>query len=588
MDSPRQAPETTTDPPKSPSPILLLCYIHGFKGTTTTFGTFPNDLEAHLSALLPSTTIKTLIYPQYSTVGELHIATKSFVEWLSAQLTTLTPPDAPRPNVVLIAHSMGGFVASDTLFTTLPSTPVRALLSFDTPYNGLARSMFVYGAFSNYQRVTSVFNVMTALSAAAPAALSKLSTRSVPRATKSSPAWKTWQIIAVRTGTVGAIAAGGVAAYVHRRKIMDGVKGLKDITRDDIKSGMGQGLAYVNRGSVGGALGWLSEHFAFVGSLLRQNEMERRFERLCALRGVGVRDYYVSLGENGVWSGGYFVPERTFCAVPPSTGEEGEKKVVGDKEKEKAADGKGEEKGKEDMEKSVVNKDIFKRCVVEGAEDEVIAHMSIFNKERNQGYDQMVEDAAKWLKRWAESTEEIWDDPKFQEPVPPEEGETEEIAKVVDEDNVEGVEERVKDKGVGEDAVPDESPIDIAAAASLVPLPEDEDGKDDEKKAYLRHLFAIAQSTGSGLWGNIPSKMPTVDMSKVSMPTMPSVSMPSMPAMPSMPSMSMPKSFGLFSRKSDASAETGPSSGPDTGVTPNDKVDGKAAGVGGQIISEKE
>ena len=32
----------------------------------------------------------------------------------------------------------------------------------------------------------------------------------------SSPAWKTWQLVAVCTGTVVAIAAAGVTAYTHR------------------------------------------------------------------------------------------------------------------------------------------------------------------------------------------------------------------------------------------------------------------------------------------------------------------------------------------------------------------------------------
>jgi hypothetical protein len=40
---------------------------------------------------------------------------------------------------------------------------IQGILAFDTPYNGLARSMFVYGAFSNYSKVNSVFNAMLPL-----------------------------------------------------------------------------------------------------------------------------------------------------------------------------------------------------------------------------------------------------------------------------------------------------------------------------------------------------------------------------------------------------------------------------------------
>lgn len=32
---------------------------------------------------------------------------------------------------------------------------IQGILAFDTPYNGLARSMFVYGAFSQYNKVRS-------------------------------------------------------------------------------------------------------------------------------------------------------------------------------------------------------------------------------------------------------------------------------------------------------------------------------------------------------------------------------------------------------------------------------------------------
>jgi len=292
--------------------------------------------------------------------------------------------------------------------------------------------MFVYGAFSNYQKVSNVFNVMTALSAATPAALSRLALRRATGAaanrvakhsTASSPssaalykeAWKTWQLIAMRTGTVGAIAAGGVIAYTHRRKILDGLRSVRSSlrkteakpeekekqpetggessskgtqspksssmfpsgwpslsmnwpkTQENVTDALGQGLAYINRGSVGASLAWLSDHFTFVGTLLRQNELDCRLKRLAALSqsgGVGVCDVYVSLGENGYWSGGYFVPERTFCAVPSK--EDGE-----------------EEDG-------VDTTSLFVRQVIPGAEDELAAHLGLFKKSGNKEYESMT------------------------------------------------------------------------------------------------------------------------------------------------------------------------------------------------------
>ncbi|KAL2189184.1 hypothetical protein L209DRAFT_752402 [Thermothelomyces heterothallicus CBS 203.75] len=470
---------------------------------------------------------------------------------------------------------MGGFVATDCLFGILdghrqnesPDRPlfplIQGILAFDTPFNGLARSMFVYGAFSHYQKVSNVFNVMTALSAATPAALSRLASRralshatTTTTTTTASPAWKAWQLVAVRTGAVGIIAAGGVAAFVHRREIVEGAHAVRNLNRRDVVRGyrhsvdaLGQGLAYVNRGNVGRSFSWLADHFAFVGALLKPNELGRRLHRLAALRGVGVRDVYASLGENGYWSGGYFVPERTFCAVPS---------------------------GRDAPEAA-----LFARHVVEGAKDEIDAHIGLFRKEKNKNYDRMTRDAAKLVIDWFNDETDIYDDPRFQEAPPAELAETEAVAKAVDDEGVEKAEERmaaagqdsVEDAGMDvDDEVPDESPIDIAAAASLVPLPDDidkglpqdaggdggdgGDGKDesDQKTAYLRYLFGVAQQTGTTLRAYLPSKLPTVEMPRVSMPAVNFPSMPPaipniVPTLPTMASMAVPTSINPFSKK---------------------------------------
>jgi hypothetical protein len=462
--------------------------------------------------------------------------------------------------------------------------------------------MFVYGAFSNYQKVSNVFNIMTALSAATPAALSRLASKralrsATGRITKasttsrtSSPAWKAWQLIAMRTGTVGVIAAGGVAAFAHRRKILEGMRSVRALTRADVVQGyqqsvgaVGQGLAYVNRGNVGQSFAWLADHFTFVGALLKQNELTRRLERLAALRGVGVCDVYASLGENGYWSGGYFVPERTFCAIPAK--EEPEAKL-------------------------------FVRHVVEGVKDEIAAHVGLFKREKNEDYEKMMNDAAKRVVDWFNDKTELYDDPKFQEPPPAEPEETEAIAKAADSGDIVEAEAEIEGKGktdaendvemAADDDVPGESPIDIAAAASLVPLPDDideqlsgdtgdasGDGQADQKRAYLRHLFGVAQQTGTSLRSYLPSKLPTVDIPKVSMPTvnLPSMpGMPSVPSMPAMPSMSMPTRINPFSKAPIANTTSGAASAeaPDVVPTVSDQVgvgDGdeksgeKAAGV---------
>ncbi|CAM1502186.1 Fc.00g041700.m01.CDS01 [Cosmosporella sp. VM-42] len=543
------------------SRTLLLCFVHGFKGTDDTFHDFPSDLKRAVTKLLPEQRVESVVYPKYETKGELAQATDAFLEWLKERVMEVRkthsekpwPPNDRDVGVILVAHSMGGFVAADALFLAVnerAANPndndlifplIQGILTFDTPYNGLARSMFVYGAFSNYQKVSNVFNAMAALGAAAPAGLARLSsvgartaaTRTA--ATARSSQWKAWQLVAVKTGTVGAIAAGGVTAYIHREAIIKGMRSVKNINKESVvesyRQGMdalGQGLAYINRGNVGKSFEWLSDHFTFVGALLKQRELNRRLERMGALKGVGIHDFYCSLGENGYWSGGYFVPERTFCAIPEETHDA---------------------------------YPLFSRRVMPKATDEIEAHLNMFRPEKHAGYEDMTEKAAVLVHEWFLGDEQIIDDLRFAE-VQPEEGmEDKTVAEVLENgqgkiDDLETEEVTENEPETGDHHLPDESPVDIAAAASLVPLPNDEgdligdastDSADSEqKRTYMQHLFRVAQQAGTGISeakGWLPS----------SMSRMPN--MPSMPAMPKVPAsvsslgqISMPGA-SLFSKK---------------------------------------
>ncbi|KAF4438414.1 hypothetical protein F53441_12802 [Fusarium austroafricanum] len=589
------------------SRTLLLCFIHGFKGTDNTFHEFPYAVAREL----PNEKVESVVYPKYKTTGELAQASEAFLEWLKGQVMDIRKKKSEKPwpphdrdvGVVLVAHSMGGFVAADTLFLAIndranngdendPLFPlIQGILTFDTPYNGLARSMFVYGAFSNYQKVSGVFNVMTAISAAAPASLARLSARraatTAVRTSTRGPQWKTWQLVAVRTGTVGAIAAGGVAAYMNREAIIQGMKSVKNINKESVAEGyrqsmdaLGQGLAYINRGNVGKSFAWLSDHVTFVGALLRQKELNRRLERIGSLKGVGMHDFYCSLGENGYWSGGYFVPERTFCAVP---------------------------------EESHSAYPIFDRCVMPRAEDEIEAHLNMFRPERHRGYEEMTDKSAELIKEWFQSEENVFDNPKFRE-TPPEEVEETETAKEIlekdpgrneEDEKADGADDKAHDTGL-----PDESPLDIANAASLVPLPDDKgdslvgdadiDGADTvEKRTYLNYLFSVAQQTGADARGWLPSaKIPQMP----NLPSMPNIpSMPSIPNMPKVPSsvsslgnVSMP-SVRIWGRKDDdtqgGSKETQEDDKKESGEvgkeTTEEKKDTTGQGEGKEETKEK-
>jgi hypothetical protein len=278
---------------------------------------------------------------------------------------------------------------------------------------------------------------------------------------------------------------------------------------------------------------------------MKQQELNRRLERLANLKGIGIHDVYCSMGENGYWSGGYFVPERTFCAVPSDD--------------EPASN-------------------LFSRHVVNNAEDEIQAHMSLFRSDKNEDYQLMIDKAGKLVITWFNDDSEIVDNPDITKPSPADSAEN--AIKATDEGvEVEGEKATTEnaDTQAAEDSdgIPDESPLDIAAAASLVPLPDDggegaatggetvPEVKD--KQSYYRYLMGIAQSTGtgisqasSGVKGYIPTKLP-------SMPTMPSMSIPSV----SVPSVSVPGA-GFFSKKqaSSASEDSAAAAGTTTATQP--------------------
>lgn len=434
--------------------------------------------------------------------------------------------------------------------------------------------MFVYGAFSNYQKVSTVFNVMTALSAAPSAlgksALKRTATRA-PLAKSSSTAWKGWQLVAVRTGTVGAIAAGGVAAYVHRQQIMDGMRSMRNLNKQSVKEGyqqgvdtLSQGLAYINRGNVGRSFEYLSDHFTFVGALMKQQELSRRLERMAALKGIGIHDFYTSLGENGMWSGGYFVPERTFCAIPA---------------------------------KDHLAYHLFSRQVVKKIDDEVQAHVSIFIRDKNDEYEQMTEEASNLVIRWFNDDSDIFDDAKFATPLPPEPVDQlmattedgKEIPKTDDISNVgDNAEEDVEDEDDDGSDLPDTSPLDITAAASVVPLPDDDEEAPQEvqtnearKSTYMRYLMRVAEQAGTDVKSYVPTQMPEMPQ----LPQMPSGSslksyIPTQ--MPQMPSIPRP-SVNMFGRKQQPTSSDKVS---DAEVTAENAPERKRADSGVQLSEE--
>jgi hypothetical protein len=311
---------------------------------------------------------------------------------------------APKPNTQQNTATDSELeIGSSLAESPNPMFPlIKGILAFDTPYNSLARSMFVYGAFSQYQKVSNMWNIMSAVSAGLMSSTaltgSSAHTLDTSVAAGDDASWKLWQKLAIRTGTAGAIAAGGAAAYMNREKLADYVKNLdKNSVGQGLKYGqdaLGQGLAYINRESLGQGFAWVSSHLHFIGALMKQKQLGTRLQRLAAIEGIGIANLYSSMGQNGYWTGGYFVPERTFCAVPPT--EENASKI-------------------------------FVREINGLVDDEINAHVTMFRPEKNDGYEKMCKDARDLVISWFRDTSEVVD------PLRPSDAEREEEEKAEEE-----------------------------------------------------------------------------------------------------------------------------------------------------------
>lgn len=408
-------------------------------------------------------------------------------------------------------HS-SGLVAAETLFSVLSNRPVssdpstqlmfpliQGLISFDTPYNGLARSMFAYGAFSQYQNISGIWNIFSTLSGGVGmgAAKSTAAATSSQIVASQASSWKRWQVLASRTGTAGAIIAGGVTAYMHREQIQQSLSMVnrENISKSLTKDSLSQGLSYVSRESIGEGFTWMASHLKFVGALMKQEQMTTRLERLAQLKGVGVTNLYTSLGENGYWSGGYFVPKRTFCAIPT---EEDKKKL-------------------------------FVEMPNTKAENEIEAHCSMFRPEKNSAYEEMLGSAGKLVLKWVENDpRKVVDDYK-----PDERQRAMSISEseVLDDDG-----KMKKDAGATDSVSEDERQLQAILACQDLPQPEDGGISEEALKQALEVPLPVEDSVDQA--SEVPVPTDDAGLKK-------SGWVPAMPGMPSMPAVP-----GFLKRKS--------------------------------------
>lgn len=168
-----------------------------------------------------------------------------------------------------------------------------------------------------------------------------------PTPPSQNPAMERWGKLALFAGAVGALAAGGAAAYMKRDEITIG-------------------------------LGWVSSHFEFVRELYKADTLRKRLNRASTVPGVGFANLYTSLGRRSDsfnLKGGneatteFLSKERTFCSEPAYGSE---------------------------------NERLFCKMTNPKAADEIAAHVGMFSPSTNPGYYAMSNKARDLIVEWAE------------------------------------------------------------------------------------------------------------------------------------------------------------------------------------------
>jgi len=236
----------------------------------------------------------------------------------------------------------------------------------------------------------------------------------------------------------------------------------------------------------------MGSHLKFVGALMKQAQLKTRLERLAQLKGVGVVNLYTSLGENGYWTGGYFVPRRTFCAVPT--------------EKEAGA--------------------LFVEQANPKAANEIEAHCSMFRAEKNPRYEEMVGGAKELVVKWVDvDPRKVVDD--YQPDV-------RQRAQSVSEENLFDDDGKLQDASKADGTTEDEIQLEAILKSTQMPLPED-GGVDEEALKLAAAVPLPLDEEASMTWKSRitnPLKgvsIPPIPKPSVSLPKSPSFSMPKIP-----------------------------------------------------------
>lgn len=278
------AESDSTGKPYIPQDLLLLVFIHGFKGDDSTFRQFPSRLRHVLAETVKNIVVESVVFPAYETKGELNAAVVRFADWLTnltvqREVAHGVGGGAGKAKIVLCGHSMGGLLAADSLIEFVRTRPdtmaplwpnIVACLAFDTPYLGLHPHVFKNQANQAAGYIRSAHSLVSSIGAlrstSTPPRAAPMAAITAPPAPKASGGgW--WAPAAYAVG--GALLAGAAA-----------------------------GTAYWKREDINTSYTWMSDHMKYVGTLWEKDALKARVERLLEIEsdlGVVFRTFYTYL-----------------------------------------------------------------------------------------------------------------------------------------------------------------------------------------------------------------------------------------------------------------------------------------------------
>ncbi|KAH0839934.1 hypothetical protein J3R83DRAFT_888 [Lanmaoa asiatica] len=281
--------------------VLLIVFIHGFKGTESTFESFPSRLQHVLSESEGNLPVECVVFPAYEVNNAAVVRFADWLTTLTVQKEVANGGGAGRVKIVLCGHSMGGLLASDTLLEFIKSRPdqnaplwpsIIACIAFDTPYLGMHPFVFKNSATRAVEYANAARGIATDMyslfkGTERPTATPNPALLQITAGTSETPsasAWTKWAPAAFAIG--GAVVAGATAGAAYMR-------------RDDITSG------YT----------WASDHMKFIGNLWDEKAMRERLENLLAAHadhGIVFKTFYVFLPASPPTHPG----PRTFVVLP--------------------------------------------------------------------------------------------------------------------------------------------------------------------------------------------------------------------------------------------------------------------------------